>query len=387
MLTLLAFWIPDPGERDRLVRHAEEAAQRAETRLAAVGEAEGVREAVLAHIEANLREKAERPDGPFPLTAEDIERRVVDWEAFRAEAFVTSGVFPKRYFGYVDGKGDTAAEEARVHRAVAASVDAGNAWLDDQGVEWRITDAEVLTTWLSEGGALWLQGGEIPVPARFHPVFDVGLDDLASGAADLADLRRRLDQSAGTELDGMVALWDGKSPQLPVATEVPQGERWLQHANGEAGPFPYLVRYMTLEESVTGTTLMYVWEKQIAERKLREERLDGLAGRPLDEQFVIASLVYNSGRLHAPSTWEQIRTFRAAERLWRTSEDNAHRRPRLPVVPAADGLALLRAGKPYPEQPTSWVGVYHVLQRFGGFSGLTSFTDVFRDGHYSTRQP
>lgn len=34
----------------------------------------------------------------------------------------------------------------------------------------------------------------------------------------------------------------------------------------------------------------------------------------------------------------------------------------------------------YPEQPTSWNGVYHVLQRYGAYTALKRFTDVFDDG-------
>ena len=40
-------------------------------------------------------------------------------------------------------------------------------------------------------------------------------------------------------------------------------------------------------------------------------------------------------------------------------------------------LELLLGGGDFPAQLTSWSTVYYVLQRHGGYVGLTRFTDAF----------
>lgn len=370
----IALWVRDPVEVERLVGVLDAEATAAEGRLARSGDAEGVRDAIIRNVIANLDEKRRVSEevAPFPLTPDEIERTVIGYEAWKAEVFVSSGVFPKRYWGYLDGKWTTAEDELRLRKAVSVAVDVVNAWQAEQGEPLRVTDAEVAVTFLAESGALYMLDRRID---DLHPVFDVGLDDVAKGVDDLGPLRDRLDAAMGTDMAGLVAWVETGATSLPVATRVAEHERWLAHKNGDAGPHAYLVRKMTFEEAIAGTALMWLWEKQIAER--------GMTGKPLhertlDEQFIIGSLVYNSGKLHSAARWEAIRTFSTGEWLYETSEGNAHRRPRLPVAPPARSLELLR-GPSYPEQWTSWLGTYHILQRYGGYAAIQRFTGLFAD--------
>ena len=300
---------------------------------AAVGEDPAVVESILER-EVQIRLEA------YPrelITPERVARHVVDYEAFKLQTFLTSGVCAKRYFGFVDQVHDTAEEERRVMETVAITVEVANRWLEDRGESWRITDQEVLVTFYAEGGAHWLGRQE-----RFHPILDVGLDDLAAGAADLDDLARKMDAAAGTELAGVV-------PEQ---------------------------RHMTLEEAVAGTALMWVWEKDIADRKV------GLDGRDRDEQFIVASLVYNSGDPHSRQRWDQVRAFDTKQVVWDKSEANATRRWRLPVWQPSTLLSKL-AVSPYPWQGTDWLAMLHIVQRYSAYVALERFTEVFEEGFFS----
>jgi hypothetical protein len=140
---------------------------------------------------------------------------------------------------------------------------------------------------------------------------------------------------------------------------------------------PSLSRNFRFEEALAGTAAMWGWEKQIAERKLLAKGRTSLAKRPLDEQFVIASLVYNSGTLFDESTIAGIRKLDTGAYVYELSEKTKAKRWALPVLPPKGGLQLMLGGGVYPEQLTSWSAVYHVLQRHGAYVGLSRFTDAF----------
>ncbi len=372
---LFSAFVSDPAE----VRHLDEVLAteqvRVEADLASVGPSAGAGEVLVRNVVANLTAK-QGASPPFELTADVIERQVIGYEAFKLERYVTSGVFPKRYFGYLDGKRDTGEVERSIRTTVSATRVACNAWLTEQGEPWRITDAELAVTFLAEGGALWL-GDRTDKLGSFHPVFDIGLDDLASGDDDLPGLRDVIDKQAGTNLGGLVAWFDKGATSLPVPTVVPEGERYLMWPGRQPDPprYPYLSRYMTTEEAVAGTALMWVWEKRIAARSLVKNAETPMEARSLDEQFIVSSLVYNSGRPHKQERWDQIHTFQAAS--WMAGAAHTKDRSPLPVSAAKDSLAGLIAGGVYPEQNTAWLSGYHVLQRYGGYAALMKFTDYF----------
>lgn len=300
-------------------------------------------------------------------TPEYLAREVADFEAWKLEKTVTSGVVPKRYFGFFDEVGDTAEEEVVLRETTLACVAAINAWQAERGAALRITDQEVAVTFLAEGGALWLGSRD-----ALHPVMDVGLDDIASGTREYADLMRAIDAQAGTRL-GELVVWG--PPGTP-------GDRLIGEHDGQ---LPYLTRDMTLAEAVAGTALMWIWEKDIAARKSRSSGYGEVASMPAREQFIVGSLVYNSGLLHSPLRWRQIRDFDSAQVIWDKSEANATKRWRLNVYEPPHVLQGL-ADDGYPDQPTAWLAMYHVLQRYGAFQAMSRFTDVFdADGAYVDR--
>ena len=345
---------------DRLIEHTGNTAHGLTPRLAAVGPAseEQVRFLLIEQVVANLERKraAVGPHGEsFPLTEDEIRSTVIEYEAYKIESYVTSGVFPKRYFGYFDGKWETAAHEYILADTVHTAVEVINDWLAAESDPIRITDMEVALTWVSEGGTLLL-GEQYEFIDSIHPIFGVGLDDIASGTKELAPLMALLDDTCGTDLGSIVGWQEQNGAQVAV-----------------------LQRYMTFEESVVATALMWVWEKRIAQRKLAKASRTPLQHRPLDEQFILGSLVYNSGLIHDTGREQLIRDFDTGESLFATSERNAQRRARLNVVSPEVVLEELLQGAGYRDQHTSWLAVYHILQRWGGYHGMDLFTDVFDD--------
>ena len=72
-----------------------------------------------------------------------------------------------------------------------------------------------------------------------------------------------------------------------------------------------------------------------------------------------------------------------AEHLADLARTHNGRRAHLPVGTSAQSLAALLVDRDYPEQGTSWIALYHILQRYGGFDGLSRTTRVFdADGRF-----
>jgi hypothetical protein len=302
------------------------------------------------NVALNLREKHAQA---FPLSVDDVRRRVIDYERFKLDTFLSSGVFPKRYFGYFDGRGDTREREARLRELTRESVALINAHLARVGAPIRLSHAEVAVTFLAEGGALLLLDAHREV-RRIHPVRGIGLDDVTIGFSEHLELVRAIDTRFGTQLSRTVM-------RLPT----PFGRMRL-------------IRYdFTFDEAVLGTALMYTYEKTLAARKLLQRDGVRLEALPFDEQLIHGSLVYNSGVLFSAERVTELRDFATAKYLLATNIRNAHQRPTLPVSSAAEATARFASRAGYPEQPTSWNAVYHVLQRYGAYVALRRFDDVF----------
>ena len=154
----------------------------------------------------------------------------------------------------------------------------------------------------------------------------------------------------------------------------------VERITSPGGIEAWLVRDATFREGIVGTALMWILEKEIAARKLAADGRGALHERGPAEQFVAGSLVYNSGILHAESTHRSLLRFETGQRVYDDSEKNAHRRPRLNLLPPSGLLAEMLAHGHYREQNTSWLAVYHVLQRYGAWEGLSRFSDVFEEG-------
>jgi hypothetical protein len=345
----LRAYVPEPTAvalEDHLRRTAT--ALHARLRRVEACDADDVTLQLTRHVAANLVEKHR---AGFPLDAERLRRQVIEAEAFKLETFVATGVYPKRYFGYLDEQWDTADFERRLKVAARKAAAACNRWLENAHAPFRVTEQELVVTFLAEGGAVLLRERQAELES-IHPVLGIGLDDIARGFVDLAPLVRLLDEEVGTRLEGVVA-WRGGAPVL--------------------------TRTFRFEEAIAGTAVMWVWEKQLAERKLVAKGRASLGGRPLDEQFVITSLVYNSGLLFDEKTIARVRALDTGGSLYALSEASKAKRWALPVLPPARGLRWLLGGSEYPHQPTSWSALYHVLQRAGAAQGLSRFTDAFDD--------
>ena len=279
------------------------------------------------------------------------------FEGFRRQSYLASGVAPKRYFGFFGETGDTAAYETVLRRAVIDGVRLANEYAAVKGLTVRITEQEVAITFLAEGGALLLTSMTDTIE-RVHPVYGIGLDNYRDGLDDYPALAASLDHALGSRLERLTL---------------------------DLGGWRILLRPMTYREAVAGTILMYLHQKERTDRLLAAAGRPSLATMPLPAQFVTTSLVYNSGILFAPERVDDILAFRAGPYLDEVNRLNAGKRPRLPVYPPAEAKMRLDAGEPYPRQLTSWNAVYHVLQRYGAWVGVSRFAMVF-DGNGAFRE-
>jgi hypothetical protein len=271
----------------------------------------------------------------------------IRYEAFRIAAFRNSGVSPKRYFGFLDERGKTATYEGTLKNVATRVARLLNTYAAKNGLDITVTPKEIIVTQLAEGGALLLTS-ELENADRVHPVLGVGLDDYRKGFQRFPGLIDEVDETFGTSL-----------AELSVAKE----------------------GTMTFMETILGTAVMYLYEKEIAEKKRLAKKLPSLKTLSLNEQFVLTSLVYNSGILFSDERVKQIMSFDTGTYLFETSEATAARsqdpRPKLPVILPGAADTLLSEGKSLPQQPTSWNAVYHILQRYGAWVALTKLSNHF----------
>lgn len=301
------------------------------------------RELYCAELEENIRRKRERG---APLSLQSIEWHAVKFERFRVETFRRAGVVPKRYFGFFDGAGDTALYEAMLKDTVIHGVDLTNRFASSQGLPTRVSEKEVAITFLAEGGALLLTEPE-DTPNRVHPVRGIGLDDLRRGMTAYPDLVTAFDAALHTRFS---ALYQ------------------------QVGNRALLRRPMTFREAVLGTCLMYLYEKELTRRALirrDETRLEALSS---ERQFIYASLFYNSGILFADERVRQIEQFQTASYL----EEISRTSKRSP-------LPLHWEDARFPIQRTGWSAVFHVLQRYGTWVGLSQYSEVFEGDRFKDR--
>jgi hypothetical protein len=346
-------FVPEAKAAARVMAHAGEAVRAGAERIARLGggEPQSVRAALWRELAANLAEKRALRGSAgetFPMSARELERTVVDYEVFKMETWVASGVFPKRYFGYFDEKWDTAADEKTLKETTRAAVKVVNAWATKKKLAVRATEAEVAVTFLAEGGAILLRESHGAID-NVHAVYGIGLDDIALGFAKFPDLVDALDEGLGTRL----------------------GEVVDRH-----GARPMLVRNLRYREAIAAVAAMWIYEKDLAARKLDRLSPRPLAKRSPEEQFVIGSLVYNSGRIFDEERAREIERFGTGEYLWKVSQENKEKRWPLPVLPPGRALERIVASD-YPDQPTTWSAVYHVLQRWGAYRALETCSDVF----------
>ena len=297
----------------------------------------------------NLLAKANSMREGAVFSSEVLIATAIQYEGFRIQAFHDSAVSPKRFFGFLDEQGKSAVQENVLKDVATRAAGLLNAYGAKNGIKTTVTPKEIIVTHLAEGGAKLLTTDFANVET-IDPVFGVGLDDFRIGFKFYPGLIQEVDSAFNTKLEALSNTW-------------PQSG------------------HMSFAESVLGTAVMYFYEKDLAEKKLADKGLPGLEGRSLDEQYVIASLVYNSGILFDQDRVKMIMDFQTADYLFDVSEKTAVRatnpRPRLPVLNVAGNDALLQRGETLPLQLTSWSAVYHILQRYGAWMALSRFSSHF----------
>lgn len=267
----------------------------------------------------------------------------LDYEAFRVATFRSASVTPKLFTGFIDRVGKTGSYEARLLAISTKITPILNRYAAKLNLGITVTPKEIAVTHMAEGGALMLTTTFDKVDA-IHPIMGIGLDDHRIGLVHYPGLVAEIDATFGTKLAALKGTPEDS---------------------------------MTFDESVLGTGIMYLYEKELTARKLAAENRKPLAERPLDEQFVVTSLVYNSGILFVEERFRQILEFDTANYIAEVSEKTAHKRPRLPVMTPQDADAYLASGASLPYQPMSWNAVYHVLQRYGAWVALDRYTKTF----------
>ncbi len=290
------------------------------------------------------------------VSPERFIKQAVQFESFRLDTFISSGVAPKKYFGFFDEMGDTAKYEGILRETVidVAEIIARHGVQDKLG--FAITEKEIAVTFLAEGGALLLTNPE-DSPDRVHPVRGIGLDDYRKGFDRFPALVRELDDHFGTRLNNLLLRIGG--------TKI-------------------LLRPMTFREAILGTAVMYLYEKEIAVALMRAEWKTEVSSLPPDSQFIATSLVYNSGIAFAPERIDQIQRFDTADYL-DTISKNSRRLP-LSLSSSAESLAVLKRGEALPLQLTSWNAVYHILQRYGAWVAIEQFSSTFEQGRFRNRE-
>lgn len=291
-----------------------------------------------------------------------LDSKVVDhelrFEHFRIQTFISSGVAPKKYFGFFDEQCDTAEYERIFRKTVIDAVALTNRYAEKIGLSLRLSEKEVAITFLSEGGALALTAPEYTVNS-IHPVRGIGLDDFRLGFKRFSGLVDEFDQHFGTKLNYILISILGKK---------------------------ILLRTMTFREAILGTSLMYLFEKEIAEKKLRNAGRESLNQLDLTDQFIVTSLVYNSGILFSADRVRQIRDFSTAQYLADVIQENQKTKGHLNVFNSAASQRWFEQKADFPKQLTSWNAVYHILQRYGAWVAIEKFSDTFTsDGSFRER--
>ena len=246
-------------------------------------------------------------------------------------------------------EGDTARHEKILREIVHESVPILNKFAEEQALEVQITDKEVVITFLAEGGALLLTEAQSDLD-RVHPVRHTGLDDFRLGFAKYPKLVKRLDAHFGTQLGSLSITVVGRA---------------------------LLLRPMTFRGAVLGTAIMYLYEKELTNVRRNKEKRIELSKLPLSEQFVHSSLVYNSGTLFSDERVQQILTFDTGEYLYSVGIANAEKRRLLSVMEPKIAKRQLENGGSIPTQLASWNAVYHILQRYGAWVGISKFSEIF----------
>jgi hypothetical protein len=310
-------------------------------------EKQNLDEEYCSEVFRNIDKKRSLERGGYVITADKLIRHTIQYSGFKIDTYLSSGVAPKQYFGFLDEIGDTAYYERILRQTVIDVVRITNDYAQRSELKTRISEKEIIVTFLAEGGALLLTTPELS-PDKVHPVRGIGLDDLKSGLNKYPSLIDEYDRFFGSKLKDFL----------------------LFQIAGRA----VVTRPMTFKESILGTALMYLYEKEITAEKMNDEWHEDLMTLPLSQQFISTSLVYNSGILFSKERVEQIEQFATGDYLAKINQES--NRKKLPIYTPEVALQRLKNGEQIPQQLTSWNAVYHVLQRYGAWVAIERFAGV-----------
>lgn len=370
----LAYFLDSRSDAEEAVREIGELIERGVVEIAGIVGRErqaAARQLIRANVLDNLYGKMRLKSaatGRFPLAREEVLGSVVGYEIFKLSSFLKSGVVPKRYFGFLDGKWDTADREMTLLRVTRRTGEVIN---DPQIARERfvaVSDLELLVTYLSEGGALFFRKREtapgVEDPTRIHLYYDLGCDNIWLALHRYPSLVTSIDENLGTNL--------GAYRVTSFTNEVGDTCRGIN-------------QYVSFQESIAAMGLMYLHCKELAARDLARQRTRpgtdwstfDLGALPLDAQLIVTLYHYNTGHLPERATVQRIQTLSTIEYLNEVSRQRPRGKPPLPV-PSSPVTAFEQVAEHgYPTQPSSWHGAYNTMQRYGAFVALRRFMDIF----------
>ena len=113
----------------------------------------GIGTAYCNELLLDLESKFPNKVNSLTLTISEIIQRSIDFQSFRLKTYLSSGVSPKRYFGFLDELGDTGIYETILREVIIEGVQSANDFAAAKALHSRISEKEVVVTFLAEGGA------------------------------------------------------------------------------------------------------------------------------------------------------------------------------------------------------------------------------------------
>jgi hypothetical protein len=362
---LVAEFLADPRDQRHALESLDRIAGDSARRIAELSgrDPEAIRAFVRSEALKNLRDKVSMGSNGerFPMTLSEMEQTVFGFEAFKAETFVRTGIFPKRYFGFLDEKWDSAQYEVLLRETVQRAVRVVNDYLAESGRNVGLSHQEVAMTFISDGAALKMREFQANIE-DFQCVLQLGMKEPTQYIYAFPGLVERLDRELRTDLQAAVFLKDGAMVDA---------------------------RAMYFPEAVVATMFRYLFKKTRAQIALRDEGID-LQSLSADEQFIVAS-GYDLEKEAALSwrTVQDIRDSRVGVHLRSSAMPDDPSASRIPWMGPGDSADFLLQESIYPWQPnSSWNVVYNTAQKHGTWVGLSRFGTTFNDrGEYREGTP
>jgi hypothetical protein len=322
-------------------------------------------------IARNLLDKIaiSTPSNRFPLTKQQVMRQVADFEIFRLETFIRSGVFPRRYFGYFDEIWDTAKYETRLRKAIHKATKVANDYLEQTGESIRHTEMELAVFYVSEGGAVRMLYFQENIENN-DPWLHGGLQDLIRYVEALPNLLNQLERVIESDIRSAVSRPAGRMVEG---------------------------RNLYFDEVIVGSALRYTYMKLHAQKRYRERHGLAIERLPFTEQLIATRSYQEIGprdsrellqeMLHdevfTSDQFRMVQNLEGASRLRELALTQAASSEKIVVFGPKENLSRMLKERMYPFQPAEWWGtarhstIYNVLMTYGGMVALTKFSDLF----------